>query len=316
MNQNFVNRVNGSIQKRMAIALTKLKGYNALDNHYIFADPRGGSTWLMEIIQTITNDPVIWEPLHLGLHKNPFKDINFGWRQHIPEEENWIEAKELFDELFSGNILNESILHHSSFSQILISKSLLFKICRGSALLPWLAKNYSFTYKPIFLIRHPFAIVSSQLKHGAWDYPFTSYTIPNTAHNDIYLKHKDFLKTLTTKEEELTAEWCLANQETLSHPNNNINWITINYEDFVLNPKKSINRILRSWEMNYDLSTINFDKDSKTTRESSPDSSIERMSNWQKQFNKKQIDEMGRVLDYFKVETYVKNDFMPKVIYE
>src|SRR5690606_7146300 len=83
----------------------KQKNINVHSNHLIFAEPRGGSTWLMETIQMITQEPVIWEPLHLGRKNNPFKKLNFEWRQYIPEEMEWEEAKILFSKLFSGKIL-------------------------------------------------------------------------------------------------------------------------------------------------------------------------------------------------------------------
>lgn len=310
-----VKSLNNNIRRQLTNKLVKSKDYDILNNHYIFSDPRGGSTWLMEIIQTITKEPVIWEPLHLGIKDNPFKTINFGWRQHIPEVSEWKEAKELFDKLFSGKILADNILYKSSFLQVLNSKSLLFKICRGNALLPWLTNNYSFNFKPIFLIRHPFAVVSSQLSHGAWDYPFVNYHIPDTPYNDNYKRHSAFLKTIKTKEEALVAEWCLANSEPLSHKDNNKKWLTINYEEFVLNPEKTLIRILTSWEINYDLSLIDYKKNSSTTKDDSPDIIIDRLSSWQNKLNKNQLENMGNVLDYFEIDIYSKNNSLPEKIF-
>lgn len=307
--------LNSAVKRTIISTLVQRKKYSISENHYIFSSPRGGSTWLMEMIQTITNEPVIWEPLFLGIEDNPFKKLNFGWRQHIPENVAWREAKTLFDELFTGKILTEKILNHSSFSQIVISKSLLFKICRGSALLPWLTNNYSFSFKPIYLIRHPFAVASSQLRHGAWDYPFSEYTIPDTPFNDGYIQHESFLRKIKTREEALVAEWCLTNLIPLKHPDNNIKWLTINYEEFVLNPEKTVNRILQSWGLEYDLSTINFNKDSATTKKDSPDLTIERLSNWKNHLNDKQIESMGNVLNYFNVKCYSESNPFPEKIF-
>lgn len=311
-----VKRLGRVVKKELAIPLlVKWKGYNIVDNHYIFSDPRGGSTWLMEIIKTITKEPVIWEPFQLGKKAHPFKKINFGWRQHIPEDAEWKEAKELFDKLFSGKILADNILNKSTFSEVMKSKSLLFKICRGSDFLIWLSKNYYFNYKPIYLIRHPFAVVSSQLRHGSWNYPFTKLNIPNTPYNDKYKKHRPFLETLRTKEEALVAEWCLANYDPLNHKDNNKKWLTINYEELIMNPEKTINRILASWGIEYDLSLIDFKKNSSTTKDDSPDLVIERLYNWQNQLNKTQLENMGKVLDYFKIDIYSKENPLPEKIF-
>lgn len=299
-------------RKHLLRPLAPKKTYNPADNHYIFADPRGGSTWLMEIIQSITNEPVIWEPLDLKLRNNPFNDIEFGWRQHIPEHEEWDEAYHLFQQLFGGRILEKHILDYSTFNQLKHSKSVLFKICRGNALLPWLSKNFDFKFQPIYLVRHPFAVVSSQLKHGAWNYAFKGFEIPNTPFNSNYLKHQTFLKTLTTKEEALVASWCISNLESLNHRDNNTRWITITYEDLVISPEKQIARILERWNIETNLSELKLRKNSVTTRPDSPGNVLKRRSNWQKHFSYNQISAMGRILDYFEVDLYTKEDSIPR----
>ena len=311
----IAQKINRNFKKHIVRKFARARLYKPYNNHYIFADPRGGSTWMMEIIQNITDEPVIWEPLDFKIKNNPFNDLNFGWRQHIPEAENWEEAKHLFNNLFSGKILSQNILDYSTFSQLQNSQSLLFKICRGNALLPWLTRNFEFKYKPIYLVRHPFAVVFSQLKHGAWDYPFTNFHFPDTPFNDNYKEHKKFLDTIEYKEEALVAEWCMSNLITLNNPKNNINWITINYEEFVMNPENTLKRILTEWQIDYDISKIDFKKNSVTTKKDTPDSKIKRLSSWQKNLNSKQLKHMKRVFDYFEVDFYIKENPFPEKVF-
>ncbi len=285
----------------------KKRSYDMSNNHYIFADPRGGSTWLMEIIQNITNEPVIWEPLDLKLKNNPFNSIDFDWRQHIPSDENWPEAKMLFSLLFQGKILEKNILDYSTLKQLNNSYSLLFKICRGNALLPWLTENFEFNFKPIHMIRHPFAVASSQIKHGGWNHLNSKFEIPDTPFNIHYKKHEAFLKALSTKEEILVAKWCLSNLATLNHTNNNKKWISITYEDFVLNPNQQIKRILKSWNIKHDLSNIDFESESQTTYEGSPSSNLDKIKSWQDKFDNNQIESMGKILEYFNCKIYSKD---------
>ena len=287
------------------------KIYDLRNNHYIFADPRGGSTWLMEIIQHITGEPVIWEPLDLKLKNNPFHALNFDWRQFIPSDEKWPEAKKVFSLLFEGRILEKNILDHSSISQLNNSSTLLFKICRGNALLPWLTENFEFKYQPIYLVRHPFAVASSQLRHGAWDHLDKKFEIPLTPFNSHYLKHKAFLETIHSNEEILVAKWCLSNLKTLNHINNNKKWICITYENLVMDPDLQIERILQSWRINYDISNLNFEKNSYTTHKDSPNLNADKISSWQKKLSQSQIDKMGRVLDYFDAQIYTKDSAFP-----
>lgn len=303
------------IVKNYLIDYMRNKYYNVQKNHLLFAFPRGGSTWLMEIIQYITKEPVIWEPLHLG-HKCPaFKTLNFGWRQYIPEEIEWNEAKLAFDSLFSGKLIDEDIFRHSTYMQSFKSKSLLFKFIFGTQLLPWLTENYTFCYKPINLIRHPFAVVSSQLRHNSWSFPVSSYTIPSIPFNDIFYKYESFLNTLSTAEEVFTADWCLANKYVLEHKNNNIKWLTVSYEELVINPQKTLNRIIKEWGLDKDISKIDFKKNSSTTKKDSPENGISRINHWQRKLSIHQIRRMKKVLEYFEINTYSADRAEPKGIY-
>jgi len=310
-------RITKKVKKETNRVITSIvdKTFAIEKNHYIFSEPRGGSTWLMEIVQRITRDTIVWEPLHLGEKKHPFKALGFGWRQDIPEDEKWDEAELLFKELFSGKILNDATLIELNLNQYLSNSNLLFKICRGNALLPWLTQTFEFKFKPIFLIRHPFAVVSSQLRHGAWELSFDGYNIPEVPYNNLYFEHKDFLKTLTSREEALTVDWCLSNINTLKNPNNNKNWLTINYEEMVINPEKTMHRILNSWGENYDLSQIDFSANSFTTKSDSPNSIKKRISDWEAKLTKDQLERMNRVLIYFNIDCYSIDSPMPKIIY-
>ena len=309
----LVNMVDNKFKEVLFTKLIK-RTYSPSDNHLIFANPRGGSTWLMEIIQSITNEPVIWEPLDRRNRDKAFVELNFGGLQYIPEEEKWPEAKDIFDRLFSGQIMNHNTFRYSTIKQLLQSDSLLIKFCRGNALLPWLVSNFTFKDKPIFMIRHPLAVVASQMRHGAWDYKFNGFKVPESPYNEIYAEHEPFLTSLTTKEELLVSMWCIANKGTLDHERNNKDWLTVNYEEFVVNPEKTVERILESWGVSYHLEKISFTKNSVTTRVDSSAEVKGRLSQWQQNLDKAQIGRMMGVMEYFEIEQY-SYDPMPNIIY-
>lgn len=312
----MIKRINRRLRQEFILRLIKLKGYNPEDNYYIFSTNRGGSTWLMEIIYEIIEKPIINEPFQIGIKRHPLNKLNFGWRQYIPEDEKWPEAKETLDDIFSGKkLLPDCVTKKTTVSNILKSDKLLFKICRGHALLPWLVKNYNFQYKPIFLIRHPFAVASSKLRYKGWGHS-SIFEIPQTPYNEVYSKHREFLKTLNTNEEVLVATWCISNLIPLRHEANNKEWITINYEELVMNPHDTIQRVLQAWQISNDLSSINFIKDSFSTKKDSPSDVKKRITNWQSHLTSDQKDRMGRILDYFEVTEYSKeNPFPVKTFY-
>jgi len=277
----------------------------------IFSDPRGGSTWLAEILNTISNSFIYWEPLALN-YVTQVKKLGFGWRQHIPVETNWPQAKHLFNDILSVKIINEwtvqKIVHPEQFQEDSLP---IIKICRGNHLLEWLVNQYNFRYKPIYLVRHPLAVVASQMKQGGWDYHFDGFKIPKMKFNDYYLKHEKFLKKLKTKEEALLATWCITNKELLA--NESPQWLKVHYEELVLNPKKELGRIFNTWNFDSPVSIDSMiEKWSSTSineGEYKPKSQLEK---WKSDFNKTQLKELQRILDYFEIEEYCVDKILPK----
>ena len=75
--------------------ILKLKNIDWRDNILLLADPRGGSTFLMEVLSSIPGTAIIWEPLHGTKGLIP-KDFNLGWMPYIPETEEREELQDLF----------------------------------------------------------------------------------------------------------------------------------------------------------------------------------------------------------------------------
>ena len=75
--------------------LSKFKQIDPLNAISLFCDPRGGSTWLAETLNTIAYSTIIDEPLHLKNMKS-LQKMDFSWRQYIPEDADWPEATSFF----------------------------------------------------------------------------------------------------------------------------------------------------------------------------------------------------------------------------
>ncbi|WPP52613.1 sulfotransferase domain-containing protein [Catalinimonas niigatensis] len=297
---------NKLIEIQLSLAM-RHKEFNPENAILIFSDPRGGSTWLAQLIQHIPNTAVVWEPLHLK-EGSYFKHLNFGWRQHIPKDANWSEARQAFSELFQGKHLNAYSTFLSAIKDYRNADYLIFKFCRGNALLPWLVDQFSFKYLPVYLIRHPFAVAASQIKQGGWSSDYQGFKMPDVPFNEIYLEHKSFLSSLRTKEESLVATWCISNMHALNNDNNNQEWICIYYENLLLDPEKELKRIFQLWNMHIPegiLSAVR--KPSKTTiSDSNVKNLSSQLSSWQVFFDQDTIDKLQRILDYFEITHYSK----------
>jgi len=284
--------------------LAATKNFDPSQNLYVFSDPRGGSTWLTEAISLVPNTAVLWEPLHKG-RVQAWDRIGFGWRQHIPEDVAWEDARALFEQVFRGKLLNSWILG-SSYLEFAQAERLVIKLCRGNALLPWLTRQFDFAYAPIFFIRHPFAVVASQLSHGAWGYEFGGFDVSKFKPGSVWDEHRDFLATAKTKEEELVVRWCTTTLQTLRHPRNDEDWITVRYEDVLVDPLSGIESIFERWGLPVPERVLTqLATPSSTTRQATFKNSTEaQLTKWKRQLSEDQLQRMIAVFEAFEVTEY------------
>src|SRR5690606_10960359 len=221
--------LNRGARLRLSWQYYKLAGitrFNPNETRIISGEPRGGTTWLAQLLNELSRSAMIWEPLAVSNVKEVQK-LGFHWRQYIPEDEVWPEARRLMERILSGRLLSPYLCQQTTPQQLQQSNHLLVKFCRANQLLPWLTRQFNFESPPVYLVRHPCAVVASQLKHGGWKNVSPSFSIPQTKFASFYSEHAGFLKTLDTIEERLAATWCLCNIVPLSHPDNNKRWITV-----------------------------------------------------------------------------------------
>jgi hypothetical protein len=273
-------------------------------------DPRGGTTWLAEKLKQLPKTTLLWEPLALK-QVTEFRKLGFIWRQYIPEEEEWREAKLIFDKLFSAKILSPYLCQATSFDELLNAEHLIIKFCRANQLLPWLTSHYDFLYPPLYLVRHPCAVIASQLTKGAWRHLSPVYTAENGRFQNIVLeKHGDFLKTINSLEQRLAATWCLSNLVVLNHSDNNKRWMTLTYESLLLDYERQIKRIQKRWGVYFPENSAE-NIASRTTHHHSPMVNgrvKEQLTYWKTQLSKNQIKDIFRVLDYFELSVYSEQE--------
>lgn len=268
----------------------------------IFSDPRGGSTWVSEILNQIPRSFIYWEPLSPPHNKDLVKH-NFQWRQHIPENIRWKEANRIFDRILRIKVLNEWTLLRVGVRQFLRAKQPIVKFCRGNDLIPWFVKNHPTRRKPLVLIRHPMAVVSSQLKQGGWDSEYAGFNFPTDAYTSKkYEEHRSFLEALETKEEALTATWCLTNKNLLVESRH---WLTVYYEDLIREPDAIMSGVFTEWGIPLP-ETLNsaLRKKSDTSLDYVEGNVSEQMSKWQQFFSEDQLNRMQGVLDHFDITAY------------
>lgn len=289
-----------------------LKSFDPHQSITLFCDPRGGSTWLAQTLKAIPNSLLLNEPLHLN-NDSELRKMKFYWQQYIPEEVDWRAARAYFAMLQSGQRYSYGLCSLNSVKELVQADILVLKIIRGKALLPWYVKQFNFKYTPLFIVRHPFAVVASKLAHPAWQYTFKRFELPDSPHLDIYQAHLPFLQSLETKAEQILARWCIGNNVVLHHSQNDKAWITMNYEDLILDPQKQFTLLFERWGMPMpDTLMERINRPSSTTVGNKSIETQNLLQGWKAKLEKTQIDRLQEVLAYFGVD-YYGQDSLPLI---
>ncbi|MBK9421161.1 MAG: hypothetical protein IPN44_08910 [Flavobacteriales bacterium] len=271
----------------------------------IFASPRGGSTWLEEILATIPGSATLWEPLNVD-EVRAFKQIGFAWRQHIPEQETWPEAEQLFRQLFQGRLLSPYLAQATSLQGLKMADRAIVKFVRGHLLLPWLIGRFS-PPRPVLLVRHPCAVVSSMLKHGAWNNLPVPPPVPAPHRYDERVRSYHALAgTVNTIEERLALIWCMDHAYLLQHPQNDLAWTTITYEELVLRTPDTLAKVFAPWGMEVPALALQRSKQPSRTSPPGPHPTAreEQLTAWQRSLSAVQQERVIAMVERFGIDLY------------
>lgn len=137
----------------------------------VSGSPRGGTTWVFESIAGCFARPrIFWEPLQAS---NPANSTGlFGKRPYIDERHVGREQERFFQSLLNGTMANSHTvrLRHRPSNVLKLSGDgrLLLKFVRGNGVVGFLKRRFDLP-KPIIIVRHPCAVVASQLRMGTWE---------------------------------------------------------------------------------------------------------------------------------------------------
>jgi len=134
----------------------KTKRVKIKDTILMTGSPRSGTTWLMEVLDSIPGYTFIFEPLNptffteipkLGLLDKPY----------IKKDDEWVELERYLNRAFTGPIY--SVLPPYNFKikpliHRLLNHRLIVKSIRLTRVLPWITNRFDLR-STILLIRHP-----------------------------------------------------------------------------------------------------------------------------------------------------------------
>lgn len=273
-------------------------------------DPRSGSTWLSETLGQSLNAATIWEPFHL-VEAPEVQQFGLGWREFIPADAEWPEAEALVRRILSGRLINPWTSSANRAKTFITADCLLVKCCRANGFLPWMVRRIDFKTRPIHFLRHPFAIVASQLKMGNFNGSGLRDALFEGRYADQLSHQADYLLGLQSDEERIVAMWCRTHLPCLTDPERDRYWITTHYENLLSEPEAEITRIFSQWDRPVPTNILeSIRRPSRMTQQGAlKTDKVAQITKWQNDFPDSKQREMAAVLTHFGVTCYNQDPF-------
>jgi hypothetical protein len=300
-----------------------IKKFNIKDTIVISGTPRSGTTWLMEIFAKIPGYTYYFEPIN-PLWFTKIRGRGFKSRTYLPSDKDWLEGKDYLEKAFTGRVFSRfpTIRYElEPLMQRLLAKKLIIKFVRLNRLLPWVAKRFQLR-GIFFIIRHPCAVVASQLKTRFYAYfsdsppyrvikPTPEDVLNEASKIDVLDKEiLEKLKGINTQEEILAAIWCLDNYIPLNSPKPHP-WTTVIYEKLMKDEKEIVRLFNEIGERNTlktairDLkepSILTFGSERKIV------SNVDKqLSKWKTALTSKQVERILKVVSDFGLDFYTED---------
>jgi len=273
-----------------------------VNNILLTGSPRSGTTWLGSLIASCSGIMVAREPFAPSkkLYRNGFSE-----RTYRNELDTWKTGQSVINSFLEGRSFIPTSFADNQLLCCINPEQLILKCIRINRLLPWVAQNID-VQNIIYIVRHPCAVVNSQLAHKQFSpmRKVRNETIELIDQEVPYLKN--YVLSLKNEEELRTVEWCM--DQIIPLKSNCSKWITLSYEEIVLNGPNYLLKKLGKIKLDNNAITSNFNRNSKAVGEWSVDhsraSALERISSWQNGMEKSKITSVLNVVKQFGIKGF------------
>jgi len=189
----------------------------------------------------------------------------------------------------------------------LTCRRLIVKFCRAGRLLRWLTTTFD-VRGTVLLIRHPCAVVSSQLRHGGWNLDQLVQDIEGREafgeiSESLYKRHEEFLSSLSTRVEILAAMWCLDYYVPLFEHTSGADtspWVLLPYERLVMQGRTELERMLNALGAVPSSSMVDhLQKPSYSAQGDLKTNPEQQLAKWKEHLPRQQIDTILGIVEEF-----------------
>lgn len=281
--------------------------------------PRSGTTWLAELLRELPGYKFLNEPLLLHNNEEAVR-AGFHWRTHLHPSENAVQKRAFFENVLSGQVPHGPLWHYVSKSlagklvEHILHQKLIVKFCRLGRLLHWVDRKFDMR-GTVLIIRHPCAVIASQLTHGGWDPNKVVHDLDSDAAlgdvpSDLRNEFNDILSSLETRIDVMTAVWCLDYYIPLiRYSDYGYPWILVPYERLVLDGYTEMERVFSYLDAEIPGSLE--EKLGAASAYASDDLSVtddyKQLSKWKAQLSSEHIDRILEIVKAFELDFYTKD---------
>jgi hypothetical protein len=214
-----------------------VKGFSDLaegTNVFLAGSGRSGTTWVQELINYHADHRVIFEPFLSTMV--PFCRY-FQRKQYLRDTDNSREFVGPARRILGGDFRNEWT---DQYNDQPVYHLRLIKEIRANLLLHWLHTHFP-RVPIVFLMRHPYAVVSSQLR-GRWGLIAADLLRQPNLVEDFLSPFAGLIHTAQDDFENLLLVWCVENYVPLRQFKRGEIFLLF-YEELVRHPEREVERL-------------------------------------------------------------------------
>lgn len=291
------------------------------DTIIVAGAPRSGTTWVAELFRELDGYKLLNEPLFLSNYPKA-QEAGFSWRTYLLPDAHAPRAEAYLHDALTGrmplgpgwyfqrNSALGRLVEHATHRRLVV------KFCRAGRMLRWMTSTFD-VRGTVLVIRHPCAVVASQLHHGGWEaeglvHDLEAREALGEIPDHVYQRHEDTLASLKTRLEVMTAVWCLDYyMPLLEHGNGDVPWTLLPYERLVTRGKEELERVLSSFGASLSESLIAQLRTPSYSAKGDVQAPEQQLSKWRRRLSEEQIDIVLEIVDRMGLSRYYDRAIEP-----
>jgi len=283
----------------LLVRATSLRRHEIRDTLLIAGSPRSGTTFLAELLNQIPRSAILFEPEHVQQVPQA-KQAGLTWHTIKDPHEHWPEGRRFFERVLRGELITSWTVSHVPLARALAPRTWIVKFVDANFMLGWIAANFP-VRPPVLLVRHPCAVIASQLRRG-WSNPHPPRLKGFLARHPQFT---DYLETLREPTEFAAALWSMQTYAPLILPKP---WpfVLITYERLAEDPRRELERLFEAWQMPMPDGIVEraLRPSGTTDTGSALAAGADPSGAWRKSLSTSQIDAILRVIQTFGLDFY------------